>query len=486
MRFSILHLSDLHRDLTDEIPNAWLIDSIERDIETLANEQSSVARPTLCVVSGDLVYGVRPNSPDADAELKRQNSQSLEFLVELADRLFCSNRDRVVIIPGNHDVAFNRVTSSSALVPLPSDKAAKADLVREYFSANTQLRWSWSDLAFYRIEDHDGYLQRFSYFRDLYEQFYQGSRIYPVAPDSQFDFFDFQVEKLSIVALNSCHNNDPWRRAGQINSTALANACRQLRSPSRAGWLLAATWHHNLVGGPSQDDYLDPEFLQLLIESGVSLGLHGHQHRSDWFDERYRLGPKARKLTIVSAATLCAGPTNLSPGTPRGYNVLEIDNEAWVGRLHQRQMVNLQFSMPAWGPGRFVDTNESFVDFELAPPVASRPAGLDMKLALEAADSYLGRGEWEKALAALSEYWSEPLARRMGLRALEELDDPGRTINMLDTPSDVAEAVILGSALLIAGDTISRKRFLESPFIARNTDASVTEIVEKLTLRMTR
>jgi len=32
MRYSILHLSDLHRDLTDEIPNEWLIDSIERDL----------------------------------------------------------------------------------------------------------------------------------------------------------------------------------------------------------------------------------------------------------------------------------------------------------------------------------------------------------------------------------------------------------------------------------------------------------------------
>ena len=31
MRFSILHISDLHRDLTDEIDNRWLLDSLEND-----------------------------------------------------------------------------------------------------------------------------------------------------------------------------------------------------------------------------------------------------------------------------------------------------------------------------------------------------------------------------------------------------------------------------------------------------------------------
>jgi len=33
MRFSILHVSDLHRDLSDEVDNQWLLDSLERDFE---------------------------------------------------------------------------------------------------------------------------------------------------------------------------------------------------------------------------------------------------------------------------------------------------------------------------------------------------------------------------------------------------------------------------------------------------------------------
>src|SRR5947199_3819584 len=49
--------------------------------------------------------------------------------------------------------------------------------------------------------------------------------------------------------------------------------------------------------GPFNNDYLDSEFLQLLIDSGVSLGFHGHQHTHDCVDERYRLGPAPRKMT---------------------------------------------------------------------------------------------------------------------------------------------------------------------------------------------
>jgi hypothetical protein len=162
----------------------------------------------------------------------------------LADRLFGGDRERIVILPGNHDVAFKRVVDSSALVPLPSTASEKTNLVREYFSANTRLRWSWQEMSFYRIVDVPGYEARFSHFSDLYEKFYEGRRSYPLDAESQFDLFDFPALKLSIVALNSCHENDPWQRAGRINSTALANACRKLRSPSRSGWLLAAAWHH--------------------------------------------------------------------------------------------------------------------------------------------------------------------------------------------------------------------------------------------------
>lgn len=486
MRYSILHLSDLHRDSTDEIPNDWLIDSIDHDLERLSRADSDVPRPSLCVVSGDLVYGVAPHSPNAEKELTRQNQQALDFLAGLTDRLFGGDRSHVVILPGNHDVAYKKVVESSTPVPHPASDLERAQLVREYLAPNSSLRWSWQDLAFHRIIDANVYADRLAYFCDLYKNFYQGVRCYPLEAEAQFDLFDYPELKLGLLTLNSCYGNDPWRRAGRINSTALTAACRQLRSTSRSGWLLAAAWHHNLAGGPLQEDYLDSGFLQFLIDSGVSLGLHGHQHRPEWFDERYRLGSKARKIAITSAATLCAGPSGLSPGTPRGYNVIELDNEVWTGRLHQRQMINHQFDMPVWGPGTFVETNSSYVDFQLSTPLNQRPIGLDMQLALEAADNFLGRGAWRQAIEALKDYMGHPMARRMCVKALEELADPVLTIEVLRRPRENEEAVVLGNAVFESGDATALGLFLSDPFVVQAKDASVKEIVSRLLLRSAR
>jgi hypothetical protein len=149
-------------------------------------------------------------------------------------------------------------------------------------------------------------------------------------------------------------------------------------------------------------------------------------------------------------------------------------------------MVNLQFSMPVWGPGHFVDTNSSHVDFELSPPLDTRPDSLDVELALEAADAHLGRGEWMEALDALKEHGQNPLARRMCLKALEELNDPALSIEMLKPPRESAEAVVLGYAILNGGNLAELEEFLNDQFIVKSTDASVNEIVGKLRLRAAR
>lgn len=483
MRYSILHLSDLHRDLADEVPNVWLIDSLVRDLEAVSHDEAAPPRPALCVVSGDLVYGVSPNAADGDKEIGRQTAQALEFLVGLADRLFAGDREKVVILPGNHDVTYKRVLESIALVPMPTDSGERAALVAEFFKPNSALRWSWRELAFYRVIDQAKYSERLAEFAGLYADFYQGRRRYSLQPEEQFDFFDFPDQKLSLLALSSCHGNDPMQRAGRMHPTALAEARRQLSASSRTGWLLAAAWHHNLAGGPSQDDYLDSSFLQLLIDGGVALGMHGHQHRTECFDERYRLGPEKRKIVIASAASLCAGPTNLSPGAPRGYNIVEIDNEALTGRLHQRQMVNLQFSTPVWGPGHFFDTNRTYVDFELSPPLASRPNGLDLQLVMESADRLLGGGDWRGVVNLLSEHMEDSLVRKYCFRALQELDDPFATIKLLSGPRDISEAVLLGTAVAETGDSEARRRYLADPFVLASTDASIEHIVSSIKAR---
>jgi 3',5'-cyclic AMP phosphodiesterase CpdA len=108
MRFSILHISDLHRDLTDEVNNKWLLDSLETDFRQFESQTPAIQKPSLCIVSGDLIYGVRASAVDAQAE---------EFLIGIAERFFKGDRGKVVIIPGNHDVSYSDRAVERLILP---------------------------------------------------------------------------------------------------------------------------------------------------------------------------------------------------------------------------------------------------------------------------------------------------------------------------------------------------------------------------------
>jgi hypothetical protein len=343
MRFSILHISDLHRDLRDEVANGPLLDSLARDGERYADQDPAILLPSICIVSGDLVFGVRPDVVGASEELERQYAQAEDFLIRLTDTFFGGDRARVVLLPGNHDVSYPAVVGSAKRVDIPAEPADRKRLTDEYFAPKSRLRWSWSEYCFYRIVDNTVYEERSAGFAKLYDRFYRGARTFGKTPQEQFGIFDYPELGLSVVAFNSCYRNDPLRRAGGFEPTAFSAGCRELRDVKRAGWVIAAAWHHNVTGGPSQDDYLDTEFIQVLIDAGVSIGFHGHQHSHDCVDERYRLGPEQRKMTVVSAGTLCAEPRNLKPGVARGYNVVELNT----------------FTLPVWGLGHFYSTGTS-------------------------------------------------------------------------------------------------------------------------------
>src|SRR5580658_9028015 len=199
MSFSILHISDLHRDLTDEINNKWLLDSLETDFRQFQSQTPAIEKPSLCIVSGDLIYGVRAGAADAQEELERQYAQAEEFLIGLAERFFGRDRGKVVIIPGNHDASYNDVMGSAAKIDIPTDPQAKGQLVRDLFSPNSSLRWSWAELCFYKVTDHNRYLSRFRHFADTYERFYEGKRTYPLEPDKQFDIFDFPEHSFCVA-----------------------------------------------------------------------------------------------------------------------------------------------------------------------------------------------------------------------------------------------------------------------------------------------
>ena len=480
MTFSILHISDLHQNLKDEILPGVLLDTIANDIGRYSSAEPFIPAPDLFVVSGDIVYGVAPTTTNPAIELERQYRQAHDFLIGLCDRFFGGKRDRVILLPGNHDVDYSEVLRSGIFLHSPRKNALKRDLVTELFSPNSQLRWSWSQLAFFRITDATIYNNRLQQFVNMYNSFYLGTRTYSLDPTSQFDIFDYPEYGFCLAAFNSCYRNDPMNRVGAIHPSALMEACRRLRSPSRVGWYLASSWHHDVAGGIGHEDFLDAGFIQHLIDAGVAIGFHGHRHRTDCSDQKNRLGNDPRKMTVIAAGTLCAGPNNLSPGIARGFNIVEIDTSAAKGRVHSRQMVNQLQNLPIWGPGQFADTGDSFLDFDLSPPIQARPPALDMQLILEQAMDLYGRQKWRDVVDLLEPIAQQPTARRFYVDALLELDDSALTIRCLREPSTTAEAVIVGAALLDSGLPEQVHRFLGLQIVGAQSDSNLKDIKMRL------
>lgn len=91
------------------------------------------------------MHGTSSHSDDAENELKRQYSQAEDFLIGLADRFLGGVRDRVVILPENHDVNFNDVVMSLRKIEIPVEPERKKRLVTELHKPRSKMRWSWND-----------------------------------------------------------------------------------------------------------------------------------------------------------------------------------------------------------------------------------------------------------------------------------------------------------------------------------------------------
>lgn len=305
MRISILHLSDLHRDPKNPLTNAALLNSLFRDIQRCSTEDPAIPSPDLVIVSGDIVQGIPPGTANQDAEIAEQYAEAYDFLKRLADELVGGNHQKVIIVPGNHDVSFPHTMASLRHLTLnPALPKPQSELVKAVFSPNSTIRWSWETLSFYDIHDNSIYNSRFAAFCDFYGRFYDGLHQYPLSPEQQFDLFDFPNLNLLIAAFNSCYNNDPLNKQGAIHPDCLAEAAQRSRHNRLRYRLRLAVWHHSTSGGPFDFDYMDSEVLQVLIDGGFSVGFHGHHHKPQFVDEKYQFGGN-RKITVVSTGTLC-------------------------------------------------------------------------------------------------------------------------------------------------------------------------------------
>lgn len=480
MKLSVLHISDLHRDPKNPIRNSVLLDSLENDQRHYCEEESPKVRPPdIVIVSGDIIHGIDPDVAEPEKELHQQYQEALAFLTQLTDRFVGGDRDRVVIVPGNHDVSSYHFQKSLQKIVIAPGR--KKDLLTQLFSPNSLLRWSWSDFELYEIVDQDTYNQRLSAFAEFYAAFYKGARKYDIDPSKQYDIFDFPNFNLTIAGFSSCFNNDLCNRQGAIHPECIADVGTKLRHPDYNGRLRVAVWHHNAEGSPTQSDYMDPDLIQNLIDRGFSLGFHGHQHKPQFLDTRFRYGVE-RGITVISAGTLC-GWAAVRFG--RSYNVVELETQNTTGYLHVREMQNPDFSLPIWGRRSLPPNTSAFYKFHFdQPPPPIVRSDLSTTSLVEARRLYEA-GEFQKSAEILVRIAaSDSLARPLLLDCYLKLHDMASIITRFYPPLSNVEAIHVMDALWAEGKYDRLKEVLKLPLIEKSDDPSVIDIRKKYATRV--
>ncbi len=453
MSYTIMHISDLHRAQSDPIGNPELLSTLVADRQRASVENPAIGAPNAIVVTGDLVQGVALGDTDHRATLDQQYEVAQEFLTMLCDEFLGGERARLIILPGNHDIDWNR--SRAAMAPVPNDEIP-AGFSPTMCGPTDVLRWSWDERAAYRIIDRDIYETRLQRFRALAGSFYAGTN---VISDPLYRMYPLLDERIVIVAFDSCLGNDCYARHGAIAEDAVARAHLALQHTPYE--LRVAAWHHSIAGEPSDTDYMSVSVVDRLIGKGFRLGLHGHQHRAAAAN-RYVHLPEREMMAVVSAGSLCAGARGLPPGVNRQYNLIEIPETLDSARVHVREMAIATNFAPAI---RAELGFKSHVDlkWQLPPDSTARRGVYERQLTLraEAANAEHRFEDAERVLLLVSRPPGS-YARRLMVIALKEQQTWERLADELGEPHSIEELVAGTNALSLSGADERAEQYLEA------------------------
>lgn len=473
MTVTIMHISDLHRDSGSQITTTALLNSLRRDCERYTDKEG-IPSPDLAVVSGDIIYGVNGGEKDSDQKLQAQYDEAYNFLVALTERFFGGDRERVILVPGNHDVSMPHVERAITPLPIPEEADKKGILVTRLLGHDPKLRWHWADFCAMEITDPHLYEQRLEPYAQFYNRFYEGKRSFSLNPSFQFSIHDFPKLGVSFVGLSSCHDNDIYNRTGRVHPDALAQAMDAVSPSFKKGLLVISVWHHSIQGGPRETDYVDSDLLQALMDGNCSIGMHGHQHRPQLLEHRFTADQK-RGISIISAGTLCGGPRSLPAGRMRAYNIVVIDSQKGEGTIYVRHMINSDFSSPVWAAGHVAEFGGSSIDFEL--PKSATPVIPPLTLAGEA-DQLLRSGHASAAYNIVKPLLDEPILRRIAASALVDMEDWKEIKEVFKFPQSSAEFILLSEAYEELGEWAAMRELHSSEFAQRHTDLAVKQRIE--------
>jgi predicted phosphodiesterase len=483
---SILHISDLHRSKGGEITNRALLSSLINDRDKYTQRETPrIKKPDLIIVSGDVIRG-SINPTGSEEEVKGQYDEAIEFLNELTKFFLNGNKNRIIVIPGNHDVDWK--FSKESMTKIESSKVfdsstnnVKSKYLKEAINQHSNIRWNWNDLSFYEITEQSKYKARLEAFANFYGKFYERKRNYSVEPDKQYDIFDIPDFNFTIAAFSSCYCNDHLRLAGDIHPDCIAGANLRLRAYRNKGRLIAATWHHNTKGLPYDFTYMDSSRLKNFIDSGISLGFHGHQHKTELIHE-FGDVIEQKKIIIFSAGTLCGGPNELPTGNNRQYNLIEIDWKSNTDttidvRLHMREKTDTSpFDNPIWGAGG-IDSN--LVSYRLVEIEKPKPSDISSILIdIEVMMRNKNYDEAKKQLLNLN--LSDDFVRKFLIQCIIETEDFALALKIFTEPKTDEEFITALNSAQQLNDKSKMKVLLELAKKFSSVNVALKEVIKKI------
>ncbi|GAH27097.1 unnamed protein product, partial [marine sediment metagenome] len=306
-------------------------------MEKQQDENPPIPKIDIVVVTGDIISGVPIDDVNFSETLTKQYQEAKSFLIQLSEKLFDGDLNRVLIMPGNHDVCWHICKQSME----PVDTKDLKNVSEMLMMSNSPYRLSSNDLKLYRIKDFELYKSRLIYFKEFFDDFYETQgHTFSLDDNEQVVNFVISDRRALFTGFSSLYGNDCYDHRGRIcTETIFINGLRILKSALNDIPLKIAFWHHGLESSEYNIDHLNrKEVLPLLIDRKYVLGMHGHQHKGNIVSYEHHLNPELY-MPIISAGSLCADPQAIPSGYRRQYNVIEIDEEKYTVKIHVREWV---------------------------------------------------------------------------------------------------------------------------------------------------
>lgn len=437
---SFLHLSDLHRSPEQPFSNAEMMAALRSDRDRWRSE--GVADPDFVLISGDVVQGERLGEPNFEEKIEDQYSEAFAFLVELAETFLDGSRERMVIVPGNHDVCWN--TAMASMTPVVGEKFDEVSKQIRWSTVDPRspYRWDWQSRKIYEVADPVAYAGRCAAFYRFRSRFYEDCEIDPLAIHRDMFFMDYPEFDLTITGLSSWFGNDCFCHVGAVDPE-LVVAAQSATSASSAG-LHLAVWHHSLDGPPGASDYLDRGLVHQLIDYGLRVGFHGHQHRGDAISVDLRL-PTSERFAAVSAGSFAAWGRDLPSGVARQYNIVEIDVPSSTVKVHVRESIGTSI----FAGSRRTDLGGlGAVELEYSPRPGQRSLAVREMVVLDQATTLHKEGDSKGALELVKKNnLDSGLGRLLTSEILFQEEEFEELAVHLQNPESVDELMLAVNAL---------------------------------------